>query len=133
MPSLISVLEPVGLGDMMGDGGSGVERCGRSGESRSHRSAADGRRARRPQGCGPIRQLDYLTDERGGPLVSFIGRFERLEADLADVSRRLGVVLRLGHRNASSHAGYQDYYSRRTREIVAERFARDIEAFGYRF
>ena len=30
MPSLISVLEPFEFGDMMGDGGSRVERCGRS-------------------------------------------------------------------------------------------------------
>lgn len=80
-----------------------------------------------------VNQIDYLTEERGGPLVSFIGRFERLEADVAEVSRRIGIELRLGHRNPSSHPGYRDCYSPRTRAIVAERFARDIEAFGYRF
>jgi chondroitin 4-sulfotransferase 11 len=89
-------------------------------------------------GSGPaskttVSQLDYVTDERGRPLVSFIGRFERLEADVAEVSRRLGVLLRLGHRNASSHSGYREYYSRRTRQVVGERFAPEIEAFGYRF
>jgi chondroitin 4-sulfotransferase 11 len=89
-------------------------------------------------GTGPaakttVSQLDYLTDERCRPLVGFVGRFERLEADVAEISRRLGVRLRLGHRNASSHPGYRDYYSRRTREVVAERFAPEIEAFGYRF
>ena len=56
-----------------------------------------------------------------------------VQADSGAISRRLGASLRLEHRNASAHVGYRDYYSRRPRTIVAERFARDIEVFGYRF
>ncbi len=78
-------------------------------------------------------QIDYLSDPDGRILVNKIGRFETLSADAADIFSRLGIEDRLPHRNPSNHGHYSDWYSDRTRDIVAERFCRDIEAFGYRF
>ena len=78
-------------------------------------------------------QLDYLTDEKGEVAVDFIGRFEKFEVDANAVLRRIGIQAEMPRLNISSRSGYRDYYTPRTRELVARRFARDIEAFGYEF
>ena len=39
----------------------------------------------------------------------------------------------LPHVNRSSHRHYSSFYSEPTRQLVAERHARDIETFGYTF
>jgi hypothetical protein len=49
------------------------------------------------------------------------------------VKRSLGLVHDLPHANRSTHRDYRHYYTGETRDIVAARFARDIEAFGYAF
>jgi len=67
------------------------------------------------------------------PGVSFIGRFENLEADYRKVSDHLGLPYLLMHENPSEHAHYRDYYDDETREMVAEHYKSDIEAFGYTF
>lgn len=78
-------------------------------------------------------QLDYISDS-GGVIVDFVGRFERLQADFAAVSSRLGLPpMRIPHVNRSGHTHYCGYYSEAARALVAARFARDIEAFGYSF
>lgn len=78
-------------------------------------------------------QLDYVTDDNGEVIVDFIGRYERLCEDSAAIGERLGLALELPHTNRSTHGGYRDYYSASSREIVTERFARDIRYFGYEF
>ncbi len=79
-------------------------------------------------------QLDYLTDENGAPLVDFIGRTESLEQDMERVRQRLAAPLRAIERhNMSKHGPYPDHYSPAHRDLVAERYARDIGFFGYRF
>jgi len=78
-------------------------------------------------------QIDYLTDEAGLPIVSRVGRFETLETDSREIFAHLGLRTSLPRRNRSSHGHYSEWYSPRTRDIVAKRFARDIETFGYTF
>ena len=78
-------------------------------------------------------QLDSVSDRRGNVIVDFIGRFETLEADMAEVCRRIGIEYRLVHRNRAPHEPYQKSYNHRTRKLVADYFARDIEYFGYDF
>lgn len=77
-------------------------------------------------------QLDYITDDKGNVLVDFIGRFENLEEDFRKMNLA-GTGVKLPHANKSSHKDYRSYYSEETREIVAQRFAKDCEFFGYRF
>ena len=78
-------------------------------------------------------QLDYLTDERGEVIVDFIGRYESLEQDAAPLFRRLNVNAVLPHVNGSRHGHYSAYYTDRTRDLVALRYRRDIDHFGYTF
>jgi chondroitin 4-sulfotransferase 11 len=79
-------------------------------------------------------QIDYLVDDEDSVIVDFIGRFERLQEDFDEVSRRLGrAPAELPRLNASEHAAYIDYYTSATAETIGKLYARDIEAFGYRF
>jgi len=79
-------------------------------------------------------QLDYLSDENGEPAVDFVGRFENIAHDFSEVCERLEIDPgKLGQANATKHRHYSEYYTPQTRDLVGERFRRDIEAFGYEF
>jgi hypothetical protein len=78
-------------------------------------------------------QLGQITDERGLPLVDFVGRVENLEADWTEICRRTGMDVRLPHVNSAEHKQYREYYTDETREIIAREFARDIKIFDYSF
>lgn len=79
-------------------------------------------------------QLDYVSDEHGTVLVDFIGRFESLNDDTGTVLRTLGLPdASLPHKNSSDHKHYRSYYTQETRDLVAKRYARDIEYFDYEF
>lgn len=74
-----------------------------------------------------------LLDERGVLLVDFVGRFERMEEDLAYIAQQIGIALTLPRLNGSVHNNYREYYTPTTRAVVAKRYAQDIETFGYTF
>jgi hypothetical protein len=78
-------------------------------------------------------QVDYLTNESGQLIVDFVGRYETLAQDAAQVFERLGVSGGLPELNRSRHAPYRDLYSPRMQKLVEQRFAKDIETFGYTF
>ena len=80
-------------------------------------------------------QLDWFVSPHGEVLVDFIGKFENLFADWGHICERLGIDAPLPRLNANPdrRRDYTAYYSERSRRIVAERFAVDIEYFGYRF
>ena len=80
-------------------------------------------------------QLDWFVSPHGDVIVDFIGRYENLEADWAKISGRLGINrdLPMVNVNPQRTRDYTKYYSEKTRAIVKERFAVDIEYFGYRF
>jgi len=81
-------------------------------------------------------QTDYLIDLRGAILVDFIGRYERLTEDFATVCHRLAIPPPpLPHRRRATkrQRDYRVYYDDATAELVATRFAPDIERLGYRF
>jgi hypothetical protein len=78
-------------------------------------------------------QLDWIADEDGRVLVDFVARFERLSADMGWLQERIGRRFTLGHYNKTEREPYRTYYDERSRAIVEDWFARDIEAFGYTF
>ena len=79
-------------------------------------------------------QLDWFVDANGNLLADFIGRFEHLDEDWAFVAQKLGVSETLPHQRANPRTRhYTDYYTPRTRDIIANKFKIDIERFDYEF
>jgi hypothetical protein len=66
--------------------------------------------------------------------VDFIGRLENFEEDFKYVLKVLKLDNRkIPKKNSSNHAHYSRYYNERTKEIIAQKYKADIEAFGYQF
>lgn len=107
-------------------------------------------------------QNEFVCDDNGEFLVDYIGRFERLQEDFLHVCRETGIEcsplphvnkgdpgrstgvtpmqilnymlwLIYRRRRIPAYAGYQEYYDAETREFVEQRYARDVEIFGYEF
>ena len=79
-------------------------------------------------------QLDWFVDGSGTLLADFIGRFENLESDWATVADKLGLNKSLVHKRANPRSlHYTEYYTDRTREVIASKFKVDIDYFGYEF
>lgn len=80
-------------------------------------------------------QYTFVTNGERELAVDFVGRYERLADDLAEVRGTTGLpdfqIPRL--QAARSAVRYQDYYTPHTRELAADRFRTDIDMFGYRF
>jgi hypothetical protein len=80
-------------------------------------------------------QHKFICDDSGCVFCDFIGRLEDFESDFQTVCRAIGLPpLVLAHSNRSRQAyRYRDLYDERTKKLVAHRYARDIEMFGYAF
>lgn len=79
-------------------------------------------------------QADYLTDEQGRMAADFIGRFETLNDDFAELCVRIGLPkIKLSHRNRSKRNCYRNYYTDKSKKIIAARFEKDCDLFGYSF
>lgn len=79
-------------------------------------------------------QLDFLTDRNEKVCVNFVARFEQLDEDMPSVFEKIGLPkTRMPHRNGSRHRHYSEYYTDETRDLVAQRYSRDISHFGFRF
>jgi len=76
-------------------------------------------------------QYDWIKSDKN---IDFIGKFENLQADFNFVCGKIGIKPRkLPHVNNTNHRHYTQYYNKETSEIVAEKYARDIEYFNYEF
>ncbi|NMG43330.1 sulfotransferase [Aromatoleum toluvorans] len=81
-------------------------------------------------------QSDYVIDLHGKVLVDFIGRYENLHDDFEEACRRIGIrAPELPHKRQATDRGkdYRSYYTDELAALVGERFAPDIELFGYTF
>ena len=69
--------------------------------------------------------------------MDHVCRYESLEGDLAFVLKQIGIdaQVELPRAKGSFRDGrhWRDYYTPKTRDIIADWYAREIAAFGYRF
>lgn len=79
-------------------------------------------------------QFVWICDSEKRLIADFVGRFETLDQDLASISRTIAIDLSsLDHRNVTEHRPYGEYYTAKSRDIVAQVYARDLDLFGYTF
>ncbi len=75
-----------------------------------------------------------LTDSFDKLVVDFVGRVETIHDDMKAVASVRSLDYSLGHfRKSNGRRPYQKYYEKKTRDLVGERYARDIKLFGYEF
>lgn len=68
--------------------------------------------------------------------VDYVGDYGELTNSIAKISKTIGCDIPLpAHRNANTRQkrDYRDMYTAETREKIAEVYAREIAAFGYKF
>lgn len=70
--------------------------------------------------------------------LDFIGRFENLEEDFYTACGKIGIKgikipLKQLNKRRFKYKSYTEYYDDDTREVIAEKYKKDIEYFGYKF
>ena len=74
-------------------------------------------------------QYTYLhVDE-----LDFIGRFENLQNDLSKLKQRFNISVEEKHLLKSSHKNYKQYYDKKLKNMIANRYKKDIDLFKYTF
>ena len=80
-----------------------------------------------------IPQVDYLFDDSGRWLPTFLGRFEQIQEDMNRLCALVGAKTGFGHLNGSEHEAYQMYYSDELIQAVGKYYENDVRMFGYTF
>lgn len=80
-------------------------------------------------------QIDWLVNDKGVPLVNYVGKLENLDKEFPIICDRLGMPnVPVKHVNKSSHKRYTDYYtSNEMIEAVEKLWGRDVALYNYKY
>jgi hypothetical protein len=81
-------------------------------------------------------QSDYVIDLGGNIIVDYIGRYENLETDFAEICNRIGSPnIKLPHKRKAINRSkdYRMYYSDKLVDLISDHFKKDINIFSYTF
>lgn len=67
--------------------------------------------------------------------LNFVGRYERLNDDVKELSKLISIRIKLPYINESEEREftYEKYYNKDTKEIVEELYKEDIDILGYTY
>lgn len=84
-----------------------------------------------------LSQHHFLLNPNGCMATDFVGRFETLQQSFDELCDLLKIERAvLPHKNFSKslkERHYSEFYSPRLQELIAKRYEKDIELFGYEF
>lgn len=83
----------------------------------------------------PMDQLDFFVDEDGRDMVDWVIRYEDLAAEMPKLCERLGVPVQTlpAVNGTGKPREYRKDYTPEAQRIIAERYPKFIERFGYEF
>lgn len=79
--------------------------------------------------------LNWVEDKDGNIDKNiFIGKFENLQEDFNFICDKIGIERKkLPHINSTTHSSYWEYYNDETKEMIGEKYKKDIDFFNYVF
>ena len=79
-------------------------------------------------------QFNVLCNKSGDLGVDYVGKFERLDDSLVEISNKVKLdCSQIPHINKIKRQPFQSYYNATTAEKVAKLWAKDIAVFDYQF
>jgi hypothetical protein len=78
--------------------------------------------------------LDYFSNEKGEIKVNKIFHFENLDNEVESLFTQFNLPLReIPLVNETTKKNYQDYYTDKSRHLIAQKCKKDIDCFNYTF
>ena len=80
-------------------------------------------------------QIDWLVNDKGVPLVDYVGKLENLDKEFPIICDRLGIPnVKIMHKNKSNHDVYTKYYtSNEMIEAVEKLWGKDVKLYNYKY
>lgn len=65
--------------------------------------------------------------------IDFVGKLESIDADFKYIKEKLNLTCNLVTKNKSKRKHYKEYYTAKSRDIISDVYASDIEQFDYKY